>query len=80
MSERRSVLPFPAWLIALDGLFALLVVSGLLLRTRPAVAASLGWPAGTDLLLLGIGALGVVACGLQFARIVLTAARSESSR
>ena len=80
MSERRSVLPFPAWLIAIDGLFALLVLAGLVLRTQPALMASLGLPAGSDLLLLGVGALGVVGCGLQFARIVLTAARSNSSR
>ena len=80
MSERRSVLPFPAWLIAVDGLLALLVVAGLLLRNRPDLMASLGLPAGSDLLLLGIGALGVVACGAQFARIALTSARSKSTR
>jgi hypothetical protein len=80
VSERRSVLPFPAWLIAADGVFAVLIVAGLVLRNRPGLSASLGLPPGTDLLLLGIGALGVVGCGVQFARIALTAARSRSSR
>jgi hypothetical protein len=79
VSERHSVLPFPKWLIAVDLVAALLVVAGLLLRNQPERMASMGLPAGTDLVLLGLGALGVVGCGAQFGRIAMTAARSKSS-
>jgi hypothetical protein len=80
MPEQPSGLPFPKWLIAVDLVAAILVVAGLFLHNQPERMAAIGLPAGTDLLLLGLGALGVVACGGQFARIALTAARSRSSR
>ena len=80
MTERPSVLSFPKWLIAVDAVAALLVVAGLLLHNQPGLIADAGLPKGTDLLLLGLGALGVVGCGAQFGRIVLTTARSRSSR
>ena len=80
MPEQPSGLPFPKWLIAVDLVAAACVCVGLLLRNSPDLMARYGLPAGTDLLLLGLGALGVVGCGAQFGRIALTTARSRSSR
>ncbi|TZF90818.1 hypothetical protein [Cognatilysobacter lacus] len=80
MSEQPSAPTFPRWLIAVDLIAAILVVAGLFLHNEPDRMASMGLPVGTDLLLLGLGALGVVGCGSQFARIALTAARSRSNR
>ena len=80
MSEQPSVLPFPRWVIAVDLVAAILVVAVLVLRGSPDRMASLGLPPGTDLLLLGLGALGVLGCSGQVARIVLTTARSRSTR
>ena len=80
MPEQPSVPPFPRWLIAVDLVAALFVVAGLVLRKQPERMAAMGLPAGLDILLLGIGALGVVGCGAVFGRIALTAARSKSPR
>jgi hypothetical protein len=80
MAERPSVLPFPKWLLAVDLVAAVLVIAGLFLRHQPGWMASMGLPAGLDLLLLGLGALGVVGCSARFGRIAMTAARSKSPR
>lgn len=78
MPEQPSVLPFPRWLIVADLIAALLVVAGLLVRNG--VIAADGLPPHADLLLLAIGAAGVLVCGAQFGRHALAAARSKSSR
>ena len=78
MPEQPSALPFPRWLIVVDLVAALLVVAGLLLRNGVVEAPFL--PPHTDLLLLGLGALGVLGCGAQFGRYALAAARSKSTR
>ncbi|MGY3264038.1 MULTISPECIES: hypothetical protein [unclassified Lysobacter] len=79
MPEQPSVLPFPKWLIAVDTVAALLIVAGLLLRNGVIDASSV--PAGTDIVLLALGGLGIVGCGAQFARYAMaTAAASKSSR
>ena len=78
MPEQPSALPFPRWLIVADLVAALLVVAGLLLRNGVVDAPFL--PPHSDLLLLALGGAGVLACGAQFGRHALAAARSKSTR
>ena len=80
MPQPRSLLPFPGWLVAVDLVAALPVVAGLFLRNQPERMAAMSLPTGVDLLLLGVGALGVVGCGACFGRIAMTSARSRSAR
>ncbi|WP_133479392.1 hypothetical protein [Cognatilysobacter segetis] len=78
MPEQPSVPPFPRWLIVVDLVAGLCVIGGLLLRNGVLEAPFL--PPGTDLLLLGLGGLGIVGCGVQFGRYAIATAASKSSR
>jgi hypothetical protein len=78
VSEQRSVLPFPLWLIAVDALGALLILAGLLLRTGAIEAA--GLPNGVDILLLALGGLAILGTAIQLMRFVRTANASKSVR
>ena len=80
MPERVSRMLFPPWLIAIDLVAGVLVAAGLILRSDPSLLARFGLPVGLDLLLLGLGALGIAGCSIQIARIALASAASKSSR